>query len=308
MRSDVNSQFNIDDVFDPKNALGWAVDPFGARFGIGTASGIWDPQGGQMQKDREWQERMIEKQHQWALEAEARSLKEQRRFAQAGIRWRANDAQKAGLHPLAALGATGASYSPSYSFQADTTPVQSNRDTWQDKMGQSLSRALDLLGLQRAMLQNRLLENDVKESDRKVNLKLGPWPYWSGSGVLPGQGDTGYGGKAFPHPDRPAQEVGYTPDVAYAQADNGRVFAYIPTKLAESYESDEWGQTMWNLRNKLLPAINPWSKSRPPLRDLPKGYEGWQSTGFTMGWKPVKKMPRRGWWKWWQKKGIYDKS
>lgn len=38
----------------------------------------------------------------------------QREFAQKGIRWRVEDAKAAGLHPLAALGAAGASFSPSF--------------------------------------------------------------------------------------------------------------------------------------------------------------------------------------------------
>ena len=37
----------------------------------------------------------------------------QKEFAQNGIRWKVADAKAAGLHPLAALGASTASYSPS---------------------------------------------------------------------------------------------------------------------------------------------------------------------------------------------------
>lgn len=54
----------------------------------------------------------------------------QREFAQHGIRWRVADARAAGLHPLAALGATGASASPA--FQAF-----SSRD------GQDISGAME---------------------------------------------------------------------------------------------------------------------------------------------------------------------
>lgn len=36
----------------------------------------------------------------------------QREFAQNGLQWKVEDAKKAGLHPLAALGASGASYTP----------------------------------------------------------------------------------------------------------------------------------------------------------------------------------------------------
>lgn len=42
-----------------------------------------------------------------------RNVALQREFAQNGIRWRAEDAAAAGLHPLAALGASGSGYQPS---------------------------------------------------------------------------------------------------------------------------------------------------------------------------------------------------
>lgn len=38
----------------------------------------------------------------------------QREFAQNSIQWRVNDAKKAGIHPVAALGSQGISYNPSY--------------------------------------------------------------------------------------------------------------------------------------------------------------------------------------------------
>ena len=45
----------------------------------------------------------------WAREQFDRNEALQREFAQNGIRWRAADARAAGLHPLAALGSSGAS-------------------------------------------------------------------------------------------------------------------------------------------------------------------------------------------------------
>lgn len=61
----------------------------------------------------------------------------QKEFAQNGIRWKVADAKAAGLHPLAALGASTAQYtpataigdSPDWSFLADA--------------GQSIGRAVD---------------------------------------------------------------------------------------------------------------------------------------------------------------------
>lgn len=46
-----------------------------------------------------------------------KNIKLQKKFAQQGVRWRVADAKAAGIHPLAALGLTGSSYSPA--FQTD---------------------------------------------------------------------------------------------------------------------------------------------------------------------------------------------
>lgn len=55
----------------------------------------------------------------------------QREFAQHGIRWKVEDAKAAGLHPLAAIGAQGASYSPA---------------TVVDPMGDALAQAGQSIG------------------------------------------------------------------------------------------------------------------------------------------------------------------
>ena len=61
----------------------------------------------------------------------------QKEFAQNGIRWRVADAKAAGLHPLAALGAQGASYSPS-AVIGDSPDFSFLKD-----MGQGIDRAMD---------------------------------------------------------------------------------------------------------------------------------------------------------------------
>lgn len=63
-------------------------------------------------KDRKFQWKVLQEQ-----------LKYQREFAQQGLSWRVADAQRAGMHPLAALGAQGMpSYSP-VSVQSDSSGV-----------------------------------------------------------------------------------------------------------------------------------------------------------------------------------------
>lgn len=64
----------------------------------------------------------------------------QREFAQAGIRWKVEDAKAAGLHPLYALGASPATYSPS--IPAMVTPDQSGFARGLAEAGQHVGRAI----------------------------------------------------------------------------------------------------------------------------------------------------------------------
>lgn len=95
----------------------------------------------------------------------------QREFAQNGIRWKVEDAKAAGLHPLAALGAGGASFTPS-AVVGDQTPgvaadvARSFIDGQNTKRAETATmtaheREMQALALQRAGLQNRLLEAQI---------------------------------------------------------------------------------------------------------------------------------------------------
>lgn len=64
-------------------------------------------------------------------DANAQNVAYQREFAQHGVSWRVEDAKRAGLHPLFALGGSGAAFSPS------VQPVMT---------GQNLSRAAQAVG------------------------------------------------------------------------------------------------------------------------------------------------------------------
>ncbi|MEM2002527.1 MAG: hypothetical protein QXT77_07790 [Candidatus Methanomethylicaceae archaeon] len=64
----------------------------------------------------------------------------QREFAQAGIRWKVEDAKAAGLHPLYAIGAAPATFSPS--IPAMVTPDRSGLGRGLAEAGQHLGRAV----------------------------------------------------------------------------------------------------------------------------------------------------------------------
>lgn len=103
----------------------------------------------------------------------------QKEFAQMGIRWKVEDAKAAGLHPLYALGGSGATYTPSaVSLMTPSAPDYS-------AMGQNVARAAaagssesenDLLQLQKDRLRAEI--GKIEAETRKLNA----WP-WEQSGI-----------------------------------------------------------------------------------------------------------------------------
>lgn len=93
------------------------------------------------------------------------------------IRWRVEDAQKAGLHPMAALGLQSSSFSP---VSSSFTPMQANDYSWIGDIGQSvgyaamkakdkqqqrealmLAKKQSALSLRNMELQNQSLETEI---------------------------------------------------------------------------------------------------------------------------------------------------
>lgn len=88
----------------------------------------------------------------YAREKSDQDYARQKEFAQNGIQWRVDDAVKAGLHPLFALGGGGASYAPS---STAVTFDDGGKDLGRSisEMGQNVSRAA--LASQSAEIQKR---------------------------------------------------------------------------------------------------------------------------------------------------------
>lgn len=98
----------------------------------------------------------------------------QKEFAQHGIRWKVADAKAAGLHPLAAIGGTGATFTPSGYSVGDSgygaaaghigdalTQMGQNTKRAQNATATQHEREIADLSLERAKLQNRLLEAQI---------------------------------------------------------------------------------------------------------------------------------------------------
>lgn len=81
----------------------------------------------------------------------------QKEFAQNSIQWRVQDAQKAGIHPLYAMGQSPG-YTPSSTFETNTMGEAVAQ------AGNSFANAMGQLGLMNAQLQNSKLQADVENA------------------------------------------------------------------------------------------------------------------------------------------------
>lgn len=230
-----------------------------------------------------------------------RQKKENRHVLQNQLQWRMDDAQRAGIHPLAAMGMNPAS-GPSMSV-GDAGGSSGN---W-GNVGQDISRAISaaapkdqrndkLLDLQleaaKADLTHKHITNAALASQLQKQQQVGPPAPDEVSGyLLPGQGNSP---RVRVNPrNRDASEPGYphitagaTPDADYAITSKGYM-PVIPKDLAESLESDTLGSIDWFIRNRVLPLFT----GGDPGKKLPKGKDSWHYSwpyGYVPSNKPGK--------------------
>lgn len=144
--------------------------------------------------------------------AEAQALRQealQREFAQSGIQWKVEDAKKAGIHPLYALGAQTTSYSPV------SAGGGASDFSWLGDAGQNIGRAIQsqqsgsdkvaALQLTAANLQNEglKLDNELKRTQLFSAARLAGQP--GGSAGIPSLFGTDDGTPPLMHSAREPQ-------------------------------------------------------------------------------------------------------
>lgn len=248
-----------------------------------------------------------------------KNIELQKQFAQMGIQWKMADAKKAGIHPLAALGAQTNSFSP---IAVGNTPDMSTGNMLSD-MGQHVGRAveatanqrdrqhqntLNALSLERAGLENQLLRSQITSINRS---QVGPaLPSNSGMGSLTasGQGDAYVLEtplqRVHSAPGGAHMEVGKVSDVGWSQTPTG--LAPVPSQDVKNRIEDQLIPEMaWAKRNLITPFIN--DKAKPGRELLPKGYSDWQWSPTALEWQPVRGRGHSPWQRWkkfvtgWQK-------
>lgn len=230
----------------------------------------------------------------WSREQFDRSEALQREFAQNGIRWRVEDAKAAGLHPLAAIGAAGASASPisvggGGSYNVDHG--RPNRDligplvgSGLESMGQNISRAYLAaqppeakvftafeLARQAQQLEHGGLQNEY------LKMQMARWAQQGDSPGVPGPANQ-YHNKPYEvlgsNPAVPYAAAGGTqPETEFRAAPGGGVVSY-PAQGLNIDEMGSPGYLGWMWRNRLMPFIDK-STGQPPASQLPPGAIGW---------------------------------
>lgn len=195
-----------------------------------------------------------------------KNVKYQKQFAQQGIQWKVNDAKAAGLHPLYAMGANTASFSP-VAVQDSMGPAWANA-------GQDLSRAMysaadsatrgvskQMAGLQleRAGLENELLRAQIAKLG---SAQVGP-PSPTAANPFPvGPGDVVTRDLVEVEPSRITSARSDDPSVAagpagpaYIERDFGgfkaNVLAGDVTESLDDLEIAKYAALAWGNRDKL---------------------------------------------------------
>lgn len=218
-----------------------------------------------------------------------KNIEQQRLFARSGIQWRVEDAKKAGIHPLYALGANTTSFSP--------VPVG---DMGMAAAGQHLGRAINTtmsptqrltefqqtsqsLQLKNMDLQNQLLSSQIARLNQTPNPAL---PSANQRWLVDGQGQTalsddsrsGVPGtlisesplkRVTSDPAALHQEPGAISDLGFARTATG--YVPVPSKdVKERIEDMTIPEVMWAMRNNILPSVQ--FNQNPPF-PAPEGKE-----------------------------------
>lgn len=186
-----------------------------------------------------------------------RNVALQREFANNGIRWKVEDAKRAGIHPLYALGSQPASFSP--------VAVQGGHiaDTF-DKIGSNIDRARQAGQTSLERLQERLLSAQVEGQEIDNAYKASQYSRLNRSAQLgppmPGGGKLDMLPAEVTHHANQAPSVEFgpaSPAIKYFEMPDGSVVAWPSAAAKASIEDSPYEyEHIWHTRTK------PWLHSK----------------------------------------------
>lgn len=191
-----------------------------------------------------------------------KNIKLQREFAQNAIQWKVQDAEKAGVHPLYALGAQTHSFAPVGVGDVGSAISSAGQDlgravgavTPEAQKRGAYSIKIQDLQLQRAALENELLASQIAKLNQPATPPSPPTPnqQWliDGQGSAPDILKTSAMSRSASDPNNPWSEPGAINDVGYARTSSGWAPVYA-NDVKQRLEEDTLGAIGWNLRNRI---------------------------------------------------------
>lgn len=231
----------------------------------------------------------------------------QKQLAESGIRMRVADAKAAGLHPLAALGASGTSITPisvggGYSVDHGGSSRGSDIGSSLANMGQGIGRAVAATQSKEERMQSAyemtVQRQQIASNDLDLQIKAAQLSRLTQQ-VGPGMHPAAAGHVMKPNEVTPSNPDGFsasgpaTAGTQFATGPDGSRYATAP----QGVNMDDAGSPGWlpfMYENHLLPFIRMatgYNKggqdpAAPPLSQLPPGATGWHFA-FPGRWVPT---------------------
>jgi len=212
-----------------------------------------------------------------------------------GIQWRVADAQKAGIHPLYALGAQIPTYQPvtQPDYAAMGSTLGQNIDNEISKHYSASGKAaavMTSLQVERGQLENELLRQQIRNLKAPGMPPTLPSP--SDVSVIPGQGDAREAVRLTPNEivaaagGDPSRAAGAIADSQLVRSPSGG-YAIVPSKdVKNSVEDMMVPEGLWSLRNIHILSS---PRNKPPLEWLPPYANTWKWNPLVQEWRPGRK-------------------
>lgn len=231
----------------------------------------------------------------------------QRELATSGIQMKVADAKKAGIHPLAALGAQGSYSSPvtvGGSQMADMSTFGQDVTRAAVAGGTKADRQLMDINLDSARIDNEMKRLELTTARRRLAGQVGPGL----PDLISSKSKTSGSVRVEPArvtshaPGKPAHEAGHIAGTAFMRNADGSLTP-VPSELVTDRIEDKLiPELQWQAENYLGPASSNNERYKPSRKYLPKDHKDWNWNPLKFKWEPVHKHDHRsgtkgGFWK-----------